>query len=329
MNRFRTKMKNLGFLVVSLVTLMGTLGFAAERYQISKPFIGTQLTIVTYAAEAEQAQQVLQQCWAQAKALESILSDYLPSSELNTLCAKELGEAHDVGEELLAVLVLAEQISEKTQGAFDVTVGALSKAWRNREDLSTVDASSYRDLVIDEAAKTVLLKKRLQLDLGAIGKGFIADRLLAHLQQKGLESAAVVIGGEMALGSKPPAKQGWQIAIENTQRQLVGTLSLSNCAVSTSGDSYQFFVQHDTRQAHILNNQSKKSLENRLNVVTIAPSAAEADAWATALRVLGLERGKKLASAEANIEAMFISHDGTQIGTLGFPKIQSHDDTKK
>lgn len=322
-------MKNLGCLAFAIISLLSSLVCAAEKHSMSRPFIGTQLRVVVFHDDRALVEKELQHAWELAQSLEAKLSDYQPSSELMQLCAKPIKQPHPVSKDLFTVLQLAQQISAKTQGAFDVTVGDLSKAWRKQELPKLHRKVSYRDLVLDEAEQTVLFRKKLQIDLGAIGKGYIADQLMLLLQQAGLNQSAVLIGGETVLGDPPPGKSGWTIAVEDPAKSLLGTLGLANCAVSTSGDSYQFYEVDGERLAHIFDARASSSMNDRLSVVTIAPSAAEADAWATALRVLGPAKAMPLASKHPRFEAMFIPFQKSPTSTLGFPKIQSHEHISK
>lgn len=297
-----------------------------KKYRFSEPHLGTLVHLVFYSANEKSAEKLASQCFQRVKALDAILSDYRPDSEVNKLCELMIKKPHRVSEELFSVLNQAQKISALTDGAFDVTLGKHTKRWRARSHDKTIPESddnypeiNYRDLVLDSENKTVTLNKTLSIDLGGIGKGYIADRLMQRLNEAKIKHAAVIIGGETVLADAPPGKTGWKIGIENPEHQIVGTLNLANTALSTSGDSYQFFESDGKRNSHLIDPVTKKSKLNRLNVTTIAPTSTQADAWATALRILPSQEAIILADKQAALEALFIPFRKTISRTKNFP----------
>ena len=233
--------------------------------------------------------------------------------------AKPILHPHKISKDLFAVLSQAQAISRLSNGAFDVTIGHQTRNWReqrkqlqqkNSKEAQAVSQknveTSYRDLELNPKTKTVTFKKKLSIDLGAIAKGYIADQLMTLIKKQNISSAVVNVGGEMVLGESPPDKKGWKVGMESPELQNIGVVLLSNTALSTSGDSYQFFKLNGIRQAHLLDPQTNKAKSNRLNVTTLAPTAMLADAWATALRVLPTDHGMALVNRQHNIKALFI-----------------------
>jgi len=324
----------LGLLTGSLLTVSAEPQAAAEveqeleKFYFSQPHLGTMVQIAFYGSDQAAAKTLSKQCFARIVELNKTFSDYLEHSEVSQLCAKPLNQAHKVSDELLEVLIQAQKISAATNGAFDITIGRASKRWRKgrlKKQVLTDDKPvevSYRDLVIDPKAKTVTLHKQLQIDLGGIAKGYIADELMKILKKGGIKQGAVIIGGEMVFSGAPPNKKGWIVGIERPSHKLLGTLSLSNTALSTSGDSYQFYEADGKRHAHLIDPKSGKAKTNRLNVTTIATTAMLADSWATALRVSDQESAIKLAQANKEIEAAFVPFGKDPVLTEGFPKIE-------
>jgi thiamine biosynthesis lipoprotein len=235
--------------------------------------------------------------------------------------------AYNVSDDLYCVIAQAQEISEATEGAFDITLGRVSSKWREKK-LPQEEASirenhaSYQDVVLNPRSKSVLLRQTLKIDLGGIAKGYIADQLMIILKKAGIKQAAVIIGGEMVFAEAPPEKGGWTVGIERPSRQLLGVLRLSNTALSTSGDSYQFFEKNGVRHAHLINPSSRKPKTDRRNVTILARSAMLADAWATALRVSSPEAALELAKEEKEIEAAFIPFGKPAAFTAGFPKLE-------
>ena len=322
--------KSTAYLWVSLcVVSPGTAADPApDRQSFSQPHLGTVVQIAFYASDKERSQLLAAQCFGRVKKLNETFSDYLPDSEVSQLCAKPVKVAYPVSDDLYHVLAQAQKISVASDGAFDITLGSATRKWREsaqqqkllREDGE--NQATFKDVILNPETKTVLLRKSLKIDLGGIAKGYIADQLMVILKQAGIRQAAVIIGGEMVFTEAPPGKEGWRVGVERPSHETLGVLTLRNTALSTSGDSFQFFEQDGVRHAHLIDPSSGKSKTDRLNVTTLAPSAILADAWATALRVSPPEAALKLANETKEIEAAFIPFEKPATFTAGFPKLK-------
>lgn len=157
----------------------------------------------------------------------------------------------------------------------------------------------------------------MRLDLGAIGKGFAADEALRLLRKMGSNRALVVAGGEMAAGSPPPGKKGWKILIaplNSSNQESQEFLLLKHAAVSTSGDSEQYVEIQGQRYSHILDPKTGLGLKGRRSVSVIAPRGAVSDALATALNVMGREKGLRLIESLPGLAAFFV--EATEKGVI-------------
>src|SRR5207302_797818 len=228
MNRARTRVTAC-FLVTAFAS-----GFAGEsrsmRFEFSQPHMGTLFRIVLYAPDAESARAASDAAFRRIAELDDIMSDYQPASELMQLCARAGGPPVGVSEDLFRVLAAAQDLAERSDGAFDVTVGPVVRLWRRarrRHELPDPDRLAkalelvgYQKVRLDPKARAAqLLKPGMLLDLGGIAKGYAADEALATLKRYGIESALVAGGGDMAVGSPPPGKAGWRIAIAPLEPQ--------------------------------------------------------------------------------------------------------------
>ena len=324
-------LKSAACLCLGTTSLFAQQGEEAERTRqyFSEPHLGTIVQIVFYSKDKEHSQKLAKQCFERIENLNRTFSDYLPDSEVSQLCAKPIKVAYKVSDDLFNVIAQAQEISAATGGAFDITLGRVTHKWREKklpQEKASIREShaSYQDVVLNPGSKSVLLRQALKIDLGGIAKGYIADQLMMILRKAGIKQAAVIIGGEMVFTEAPPGKAGWTVGIERPSRQLLGVLRLSNTALSTSGDSYQFFEKNGERQAHLIDPSSRKPKTNRLNVTILARSAMLADAWATALRVSSPETALKLATEEKEIEVAFIPLGKPAAFTAGFPKLRKH-----
>lgn len=302
-----------------------------KRHTFASPHLGTVVRVIFYSiADERSAKKKADGCFELVRKLDAVFSDYREDSELNVLCRNPIKEPHRVSKELFEVIAYAQKVSEQSNGAFDITLGKDTKRWRAKRDGATegepskkpATTTSYRDLVLDPEKQTITLLKPLQLDLGGIAKGYIADRLMAKLKEEGITRAAVTVGGEIVLSEAPIGKKGWRIGLSDPNKKITGTLVLTHTALSTSGDSYQFFENDGERQAHLIDPKSRKGKGNRLNVTVIAKTAMAADAWATAFRILPTDQALPLAVKQRDVEAFFNPLEGDPQKTKGFPALE-------
>lgn len=294
---------------------------ALIKQSFSEPHLATTVQLVLYTEDDKTAEKLAKRCFQQVRDFNAIFSSYESNSELSQLSGQPINTAHKVSGHLFTVIEHAQSVSNRTNGAFDITLGDFTKHWQSPQP-SKQDVS-FRDLVLDTRHHTITLTKPLKLDLGGIAKGYIADQLMLTLQQAGVKHCAVIIGGETVLADAPPNKPGWKIGIENPEQQITGFLTLSNTALSTSGDSYQHLEQNGQRRSHLIDPATKTSKANRLNVTTIAPTAMQADAWATAMRILPTEQALNLTNRESEISCLFIPHQEEAIASDSFPAIEA------
>lgn len=295
------------------------------RYEFSRVEMAVDFRIALYGSTSEAANKAAQSAFDRIKQLNDIMSDYDSNSELMRLCASSgPGKPIVVSSDLFTVLEHAQHVSEQSNGAFDVTVGPLTKLWRRarrqKELPPTDDLSAARKLVgfqsvkLDAHKRTVeLLKEGMRLDLGGIAKGYASDQALAVLKQHGITSALVAAAGDIAVSNPPPGKTHWEVAVESLTRRNEPDLflKLANQAVSTSGDAYQFVEISGQRYSHIVDPQTGLGLSHRSSVTVISPSGMQADALATALSVVGPERAISLLAKDraAHSEALILSLD--------------------
>jgi thiamine biosynthesis lipoprotein len=295
-----------------------------QRFEFKQPHMGTLFTLALYAPDETKARQASDAAFAKIAALDSMMTDYDPESELMQLCQKPSGDPVRVSDELFEVLQKSQRLAELTDGAFDVTVGPVVRLWRRARRTETLPspellararaAVGYKKLKLDPATKTVTLTApNMQLDLGGIAKGFAADKALGVLRSHGLSRALVAASGDIAIGDPPPGKRAWSIgvgALDNSQNGLAKKLLLRNAAVSTSGDTEQFVEIEGKRYSHIVDPRTGLGLTERLQVSILSNRATDTDSFATAVSVLGVERGMKLVESQPGMAALILRKDG-------------------
>ncbi|MDO8366579.1 MAG: FAD:protein FMN transferase [Saprospiraceae bacterium] len=282
-----------------------------HRYEFTHPQMGTVFRLVFYAESKIQAQNAANQAFAAVDSLNASMSDYLPESELSQLCyTAGLGKSVQVSKDLWEILKLSRQFSRKTNGAFDVTIGPLTRLWRRARNLKELpdsvkvaearQAVGFENIRFKKGKKIELKKAGMRLDLGGIAQGYAADRCLKILRQNGIHRALADAGGDIALGDAPPGEMGWAIEIPSDQSEGLNssqphtTLRLANCGITTSGATFRYLEAGGKRHSHIVDPRTGWGLTHRVLVTVQAPDATTADAWATAISVLGEKGWEKL-----------------------------------
>ena len=260
-------------------------------------------------------------------AINRAMSTYDPRSELSEFNRRQDLRWAPVSPGLLEVLDSASRISTATRGAFDVTVGPLVDLWgfgpefRTRRVPNDVDIERVRDSVgyqhvqIDPSAGAIRKRhSRTQVDLSAIAKGYGVDRVAMILDRQGVRDYLVEIGGELRARGTAAGGRPWRVGIERPvegRRVLGEVVVLENRAIATSGTTQDFFEQDGRHYSHIIDPTTARPIgDPPMAVSVVADTTMEADAWATALVVLGSERGYALAQAHG-LAALLVTASGS------------------
>jgi thiamine biosynthesis lipoprotein len=303
-----------------------------QMYEAAEPHMGTLIRIKLYAEGQQQSAAAFRAAFDRIAQLDDALSDYKPASELNRICRSAVRNPVKVSEDLFRVLAASQKVSEESGGAFDVTLGPVIRLWRQaRIDhrAPTADAlreaasrCGYGKLHLDPAAGTVLLDQPgMQLDLGAIAKGYAADAALLVLAQSGIRSALVAASGDLAIGEAPPGQRGWKIGVSRggSDGGLERILELHDAAVSTSGDAEQNLEIGGKRYSHIVDPVTNMGLATPITVTIVARRGIDADSLATAVSVLGVERGIALIRKHPDTSALISTGEGAEMRVVESP----------
>lgn len=299
-------------------------GAELRRFEFQQPHMGTLFTIKLYARDRASALTGAEAAFARIAALDRMMTDYDPESELMQLCRRPVGEPTRVSEELFYILQESQRIAKLTDGAFDVTIGPVIRLWRRArraevlpttQQLARAQGSvGWRKLQLDAKAKTVTLTvPNMQLDLGGIAKGYAADQAMAVLKRHGFDRALVAASGDIVAGDPPPGQPGWRVDIGVPARaggRTERTLLLTHAAVSTSGDAEQAVEIGGKRYSHIVDPWTGVGLTEQLQVSIVTRRATESDAFATAASVLGRQRGLRLVESQPGMAGLFVRLTG-------------------
>lgn len=280
-----------------------------QRYEVAEVHMGTQFRIVFYAGAETDASAVAKAGFDRIAELDRCMSDYSDTSELTRLCRLPPGQNVEISTDLWTILAKSQYFARLTDGAFDATCGPAVRLWRRARRLhqlptqeqiaGALERVGHQHLEIDpELHMARLAVPKMQLDLGGIAKGYACDEALEVLKVHGVASALIDGGGGLALGSPPPGTKGWTVNIASPQasdpKAAPTTLLLHHCGVATSGDAEQFIELEGKRYSHIVDPKTGVGLTSRIQATVIASNGTDADALATAVCVLGVEKGIKL-----------------------------------
>lgn len=308
---------------------------ALQRYTLGGETMGTRYSAIFFAAPGLDASAVSAGLFAAVDRVDRQMSTWKPDSDLNRLNAAAPEQWITVPAELMSVLASSLRIGQQSGGAFDIGVGDMVNAWgfgpgKRQPAAQPISAPKERTyqpatdvLDIDDAHNRVRKQASVTLDLSGIAKGYGVDEMARCLDSFGINSYLVGIDGEMRARGLKPDGRPWAIAIEKPvrgAREVMGVMELTDAAIATSGDYRHWAEFAGKYYAHSMNPLNGRPVSNRLAAVTVVMSSCmHADAWATALLVLGETAGVELAQKQA-MDALFVLHDGEgfeQISIVG------------
>ena len=307
------------------------------RVALNGPTMGTRWSVLFFADPGFDPAPARAALQASVDEVDAQMSTWKPDSDLMRLNAAPVGGWVAVPERLCAVLRLGLGIGRASGGAFDIAMGDAVTAWgfgpeaaateRIRTAMTADRLPADRALEIDATSGLVRKNAPVALDLNGIAKGYGVDRLAETLAALGIDDALVGIDGEMrALGQRPDG-QAWTIAVEApdpARRAPHSILALQDAAVATSGDYRHWVEVRGRRLSHTMDpGRGAPVPASPASVTVVARTCAEADAWATALMVLGSDAGAELARRHG-LNALFIDRAGdrlreTRVGRLFAP----------
>ncbi len=322
-------MKKLRKICVTLLAAVLLCGGCAAEKELPKLsevgfYLDTVITLTAYAEDSRILKDALDECGR----YERMLSRTVEGSDVWRINHAD-GQPVEVSDDTMAILQCAKEISVLSGGSFDVTIAPVSTLWNfTRENPELPDAEEiaraaelvdYTRMELD--GNTVRLPAGMMIDLGGIAKGYIADRIKAYLEERGVKHAILSFGGNIvAIGCKPDGS-AWKVGIQDIDGKTGDYMLVSQNtggSTVTSGIYERGFDLDGIRYHHLLSAETGWPVQNELASVTIfSESSMEGDALSTAAFVLGTEKGLELIGRLDGIEAVFITRDRTAIYSAG------------
>lgn len=290
--------------------------------------MGTVIEITLIGEDEEKTRKSALQAFQEIKRIETLMSPWVDSGDvfrINRLAGKEWGK---VSQETFEVIKKAQEISELSEGAFDVTIDPLAQLWRKARERrippSKGDVKRYLDLVkfrnvmVNREGMVFLKKGGMAIDLGGIAKGYAVDKTFEFLKSLGYNNLIVNAGGDLKAGGMKFG-QPWTIGIQDPRNpeKIMARISISDAAVATSGDYEKFFIHGDRRYHHILNPRNGFPAEGCQSVTILCKDGMTADALATAVFVLGPEKGYSLCQKMEGVDCLIVDKGGKIILSPG------------
>ncbi len=283
--------------------------------------MGSTLRLSAWTSDEAGAKAAFEEVFAECARLERQMSTWIPDSDVSRVNRAAGVERVAVSADMRNVLESARQISEWTNGRFDVTFGALSGHWKFDHDqdnrlpdmkevrrrLSLID---YRAIQIDHAAGTVFVaRKGMSIHLGGIGKGYAVDRAADMLRARGVHNFLIQSGGDIYAGGLKDGRP-WRLGIQDPRgaaNRSFAELELSDGTFSTSGDYERFFIAGGRRYHHILDPSTGEPAHGARSVTIVTNRAVLADGLSTGVFILGPQAGMDLIERLPDVEGVIVS----------------------
>ena len=309
---------------------------ATERmFTQSHQAMGTVFTLYLYAADSRHAAASFEMAFEEIDRLDATLSNYVADSEFSRINRSAASEEVTTDPEVFGFLQRCMDYSRRSDGAFDITVGPLMRAWGffrgeghypSRAELAKARTSvGWQSVTLTPASRTVRFTvPGVELDPGGIGKGFAVDSVVALLRESGVTSALIDAGSSSiyALGA-PPHEKGWKVQIPRPEdrSKSISSVFLRDESLSTSGNYEKFFRLNGHTYCHIMDPRTGEPVQGTLQTTVITPRATDSDALSTAMFVMGPAKGKKLLQSVAGARGLWILGDSetTRIAAWHWP----------
>ncbi|HFI0101981.1 TPA: FAD:protein FMN transferase [Streptococcus suis] len=281
-------------------------------------------TVVQLSIYHENQEEVMDEAVSYIKEMESLLSTNLEGADVYRINQAAGKEAVEVDERTFEVIETAIEMSEESQGLFDISIGAVSNLWKigdedarkpsDEEIKAALPFINYKDITLDKEKKTVFIKEGMMLELGAISKGYIADKVRELFASKGITTAIINLGGNVVvMGDSPTTQNGWNVGVQDPDQvrgSTVGSVPGTHDSVVTSGIYERYLEVDGVKYHHILDPKTGYPVENDISGVTVfSKTSVQGDALSTTLFLLGVEKGLDFINQMDGVEAVFIDKE--------------------
>jgi len=301
---------------------------SSTLYQYRQISMGTVVEITLIGEDEETTRKAAMQAFQEIRRIEQRMSPWVDGSEVTRINRSAGREWVRVSPETWEVIKKSQEISEISEGGFDITIGPLVQLWRKAREKGIPPSSeevkkilplvNFKDLWVHPEKKVFLKKEGMAIDPGGIAKGYAVDRAFETLSSLGYKNFIVNAGGDLRVGGLKNY-QPWSIGIQDPRspEKIMARVSVSDSAVATSGDYEKFFIHQGKRYHHILHPKSGFPPDGCQSVTILLKDAMMADALATAVFVLGPDKGFALCQRLQGVVCLIVNGNGQKILSSG------------
>jgi len=265
-----------------------------------------------------------------------LMSPYIEDSQLSKINQFAHEGPVEVDADLFALLEKSLQVSQLTNGAFDITYASVGSLYNYRKKLKPTEQDlsaarsfiDYKNVLLNKEQLSVsYVKQGVKIDLGGIAKGFAVDQAIMHLEKLGIEHALVSAGGDTRIIGDRLGRP-WLVGIRDPQNtdEVIAMLPLQNEALSTSGDYERFFIEDEVKYHHIIHPTTGKSATEVRSASIVTVDSTTADALSTSVFVLGAEAGLDLLNSLDGVEGVIVDQAGNLFYSTGFEQPDANPD---
>jgi len=283
--------------------------------------MGTVIEITLIGEDEELTRKAALQAFQEIKRIERLMSPWIESSDVTRVNRSAGKEWVRVSKETMEVIKKAFEVSILSEGGFDISIGPLTEIWRiarekgippSAEDLKEkLNLVNFKNVWVNPEKGIFLKKRGMAIDLGGIAKGYAVDRAFELLKSIGYKNLIVNAGGDLRVGGSK-IDQPWSIGIRDPRisQKIMAKISLSDTAIATSGDYEKFFMYQGKRYHHIFNPRDGLPADGCQSVTIVCKEEITADALATAVFVLGPEKGYSLCQKLEGVDCLIVDKEG-------------------
>jgi thiamine biosynthesis lipoprotein len=319
-------MKRLPFKLIAITLWIGIVlnacgGYGDQPTRRTQIIMGTLVEITVSHSDPELIQTITTQAFDEMQRIEQLMSTYLPDSEISRINRAAGKKAVPVSPEVEEVIREGLYWSEQSGGAFDITVEPLVNLWDfdgEKEIIpgkntlrKTASLVNFKNIEIKN--HTVRLKKRgMAINVGGLAKGYAVDRAISILRGK-ISNGIVNAGGDLFAFGQKDKHNSWTIGLQHPRKpqEILASFAVNNQAIATSGDYQRYFIKDGVRYHHIFDPQTGRPARLMISATVITTEVMDADAMATAVFVMGPDKGMEWVDSMENVETMLVLKDGS------------------
>jgi len=293
-----------------------------EEYKETRYYFGTHVKIqCLYDKKAYPIERVISKCWQKMDEIQVTMNSHSTVGYVAQVNESGYTAGVQVSDDFYRIVGDAIEYTRKTRGTFDITVMPLLRLWKKAEEEGAPPVKKEIEIALENVGATKFIKLEggnrvrltkagVQIDLGAIAPPFAVDAVAKILTDNKIQHFMLDGGGEIVCRGNQPGQNGWRIGVQDPVRKsgesIMDILRLEDCAVSTSGNYERFYTIQGRRYSHVIDPRTGQPAQNVISATVIAPTAEEANAFSTALCVLGGKNGIAWIHSIPDVQAMIL-----------------------